>query len=56
MSQQKPKKESTRVNTGNRGSRRVVLSPLQKVLLGGGAFRNVGNPKARKKVSVSEFD
>ena len=43
------KKESTRTNTGRRGSRGVQLTRLEKILLGGGALRNINKPNAGRK-------
>lgn len=43
------KSDSTRTNTGRRGSKKTHLTELEKILMGGGVLRNVGKNNARPK-------
>lgn len=36
------KSDSSRSNTGRRGSKKTRLTELEKILMGGGVLRNVG--------------
>lgn len=43
----KPKKESSRTNTGVRGGPKTKLTSQQKILMGGGALRNINKPSKK---------
>ena len=43
------KKDNSRTNTGVRGAKGVQLTGIQKVLIGGGALRNINKPNGGKK-------